>query len=110
MRELRAAGVGVLCSSWWGKDSPTDRILPKLLDAAARHGLKVNIHIEPFPGRNASTTRRAVVYILEAYRTDILPENTRNFAVFAAGLLDGIRKLPAEISEYLLRLEEVPAA
>jgi hypothetical protein len=67
MRELRAAGVGVLCSSWWGKDSPTDKILPKLLDAAARQGLKVNIHVEPFPGRNATTTRRAIAYILDTY-------------------------------------------
>jgi hypothetical protein len=48
--------------------------------------------------------------ILESYRADILPKNPRNFAVFAEGPLDEIRKLQAEISEYLLRLEEAPAA
>ncbi len=69
MRELRGGGVGVVCSSWWGKGSPTDKILPKLLAAAARHGLKVNLHIEPFPGRNAATTRAAMVYLLDTYGT-----------------------------------------
>ncbi len=67
MRELKSAGVGVISSSWWGKGSPTDKFLSKLLDAAARHGLKVNIHIEPFAGRNAATTREAIVYILNTY-------------------------------------------
>ena len=67
MRELQSAGVGVISSSWWGQDTPTDKILPKLLDAATRHGLKVNIHVEPFPGRNAITTRQAMVYILDTY-------------------------------------------
>jgi len=67
MRELKSAGVGVISSSWWGKNSPTDKLLPKLLDAASRHGLKVNIHVEPFAGRNARTTREAIVYILNTY-------------------------------------------
>jgi hypothetical protein len=37
--------------------------------------------------------------ILESYRADILPKSPRNFAVFAEGPLDEIRKLQAEISE-----------
>lgn len=45
--------------------------------------------------------------ILESYRADILPKNPRNFAIFAEGPLDEIRKLQAEISEYVNRLEEV---
>jgi glycoprotein endo-alpha-1,2-mannosidase len=67
MRELRRARVGVICASWWGKDTFTDRSLPRLLDAAAGHGLKVNLHMEPFPGRNATTTRAAVVYAIDTY-------------------------------------------
>ncbi len=47
--------------------------------------------------------------ILESYRADILPKNTRNFAIFAEGPLDEIRKLQTEISDYLSRLEEVGA-
>jgi hypothetical protein len=48
--------------------------------------------------------------ILDSYRADILPKNPRNFAVFAEGPLDEIRKLQAEISEYLGRLEHPAAA
>ena len=48
--------------------------------------------------------------ILESYRADILPKNPRNFALFAEGPLDEIRKLQAEISDYVNRLEEVGAA
>lgn len=48
--------------------------------------------------------------ILESYRSDILPKNPRNFAVFAEGPLDEIRKLESEISEYVNRLEQVAAA
>lgn len=47
--------------------------------------------------------------ILESYRSDILPKNPRNFALFAEGPLDEIRKLQAEISEYVNRLEEAAA-
>lgn len=47
--------------------------------------------------------------ILESYRTDILPQNPRNFAVLAEGPLDEIRRLQQQISEYLSRLEQTPA-
>ena len=67
MLMLRRAKVGVICTSWWGKDSYTDKVVPRLLDAAARHNIKVCFHIEPFPGRNAQTTRDAIVYIIDKY-------------------------------------------
>jgi len=47
--------------------------------------------------------------ILESYHADILPKNPRNFAVFAEGPLDEIQKLQAEIADYVVRLEQVPA-
>ncbi len=47
---------------------------------------------------------------LESYHAEILSQNPRNFAVFAEGPLDEIRKLQAEISDYLARLEKAPAA
>jgi glycoprotein endo-alpha-1,2-mannosidase len=67
MLMLRRARTGVICSSWWGKDSYTDKAVPQLLDAAAQHNIKVCFHIEPFPGRNAQTTRDAIVYIIDKY-------------------------------------------
>jgi hypothetical protein len=47
--------------------------------------------------------------VLESYKHDILPTNPRNFAVFVEGPLDEIRKLQAEVDEYLRRLEQAPA-
>ncbi len=48
--------------------------------------------------------------ILESYRKEILPKNPRNFAVFAEGPLDEIRKLQTEIDEYLSRFAQPSAA
>ena len=67
MRELREARVGVICASWWGKGHYTDKGIPALLDAAEAQGLKVNFHVEPFGGRNAESTREAIVYLVERY-------------------------------------------
>jgi len=67
MLMLRRAKAGVISTSWWGKDSYTDKAVPRLLDAAAKHNIKVCFHIEPFPGRNAQSTRDAIVYIIDRY-------------------------------------------
>ena len=47
---------------------------------------------------------------LDALRADILPKNPRNFAVFAEGPLDEIRKLQAEIFAYVSALDQAHAA
>lgn len=47
---------------------------------------------------------------LDDLRADVLPKNPRNFAVFAEGPLDEIRKLQAEIVAYVARLEQAAAA
>lgn len=48
--------------------------------------------------------------ILESYSVEILPNNPRNFAVFAEGPLDEIRKLHVEIDQYLSGLAPASAA
>ena len=48
--------------------------------------------------------------VLESYRVEILPKNPRNFAIFAEGPLDEIRKLQIDIDEYLSRLGQANAA
>ncbi len=67
MQQMRAAGVGVVATTWWGVGDYTDKALPVVFDAAEAHGLKVCFHIEPFRGRNATTTREALVYLLDQY-------------------------------------------
>lgn len=70
MSQLRRAKVGVICVSWWGKGSYTDRTLPRLFAAAEKHGIRINFHLEPNLGagrRNAAQVRDAIVYLLDAY-------------------------------------------
>jgi glycoprotein endo-alpha-1,2-mannosidase len=63
-RELRRAGCGVLVVSWWGPQDGGDAALPLLFEAAARHGLEIAFHLEPFRGRDAATTREALASLL----------------------------------------------
>jgi glycoprotein endo-alpha-1,2-mannosidase len=70
MQQLRQAKVGVICVSWWGIGSFTDRALPGLFRAAEKHGIRINFHLEPHLGsgkRDAGKVRDAVVYLLDAY-------------------------------------------
>ncbi|MGA9659104.1 MAG: hypothetical protein WBQ60_08405 [Asticcacaulis sp.] len=46
MAQMKAAGITGLIASWWGQDDRTNQQLPKLLDAAARYGLKVCAYVE----------------------------------------------------------------
>lgn len=65
--QLISAGVGVVSLSWWGQDSPTDRSVSLILNVCVEHGLYANFHIEPYPGRNASTVKTDIEYILKNY-------------------------------------------
>jgi hypothetical protein len=51
MREIAATGVGTVVVSWWGFDSPEHERLAVVEEAAARAGLGVAIHVEPYRGR-----------------------------------------------------------
>ena len=44
---------------------------------------------------------------IETLRADVFSKNPRNFAVLAEGPLDEIRKLQADIDDYVSRLERV---
>lgn len=67
LEQCAAAGVGVLVASWWGPDSFEDKNLSLLLDAAAAFDIGIAIHLEPFPGRGAASSREALVYLLDRY-------------------------------------------
>jgi hypothetical protein len=55
MREIAAAGVGTVVVSWWGFDSPENEKLAMVAGAAAREGLSVAIHIEPYRTRTPAS-------------------------------------------------------
>lgn len=49
-------------------------------------------------------------HALQSLRADVFPKNPRNFAILAEGPMDEIRKLQADVDDYLTRLEGVPAS
>ncbi len=57
MREIAAAGIQEVVSSWWGWGSPEDRRLPLVISAARLAHVSVAAHLEPYPGRNVLTVR-----------------------------------------------------
>ncbi|ROP34973.1 discoidin domain-containing protein [Saccharothrix texasensis] len=67
MQWVRRSGAGVIVTSWWGQGSYEDRLVPGLLDAAARHGVRVAFHLEPYGGRTAQSTVADVRYLDDRY-------------------------------------------
>jgi len=57
MAEIARAGVGEVAVSWWGPGSLESGRLPLVAAAARAHGLAVAVHLEPYPGRSAESTR-----------------------------------------------------
>jgi hypothetical protein len=70
MREIAAAGVDTVVVSWWGFGSPEAERLPLVLDAARHDGLLVAVHIEPYPGRTASSTAADIAELAKSGITD----------------------------------------
>ena len=67
MAWLRQAGIGVIITTWWGQGSFEDATVPLLLDVAARYGIKVAFHIEPYHGRSADRLVQDIHYLYERY-------------------------------------------
>ena len=63
MRDIRAAGVSEVVSSWWGKGSIEDARLPAVQRAARRVGLVTAVQLEPYPGRTALSVADDLVYL-----------------------------------------------
>jgi glycoprotein endo-alpha-1,2-mannosidase len=82
MREIAAAGVRTVVSSWWGWGSLEDQRLPAVIRAANARGLQVAVHLEPYAGRTLATVEQDIehlktlgirnVYVFRP--TDIPPE------------------------------------
>jgi glycoprotein endo-alpha-1,2-mannosidase len=63
MREIAAAGVDEVISSWWGWGSPEDLRLPLVVRAAHSAGLTVAVHLEPYPGRTIETIESDIQHL-----------------------------------------------
>jgi glycoprotein endo-alpha-1,2-mannosidase len=63
MRELAAAGVRTVVSSWWGWGSLEDQRLAAVLRTANRRGVSVAVHLEPYAGRTLATIEQDVAHL-----------------------------------------------
>jgi len=55
MREIADAGIGTVIVSWWGPGSVEDARLDAVAASARAAGLRVAIHVEPYPGRTPAS-------------------------------------------------------
>ena len=70
MREIRAAGIDEVATSWWGWGSYEDERLPLVLTEASRAGLAVSIHLEPYLGRTAESVASDIEHLRSFGVTD----------------------------------------
>ena len=67
MRWTVRSGAGVLVYSWWGQGSYEDNLAQKVMDAAARYGIRIAWHLEPYNGRTAASTVSDINYLNQRY-------------------------------------------
>jgi hypothetical protein len=67
MQEIRAAGIGEIVVSWWGRGSPEDLRMPEVIAAARTDGIGVAAHLEPYPGRTVASVVSDVHYLSRSY-------------------------------------------
>lgn len=67
MKWLKEAKVDVVVLSWWGQGNYTDINAAKILNAAARNGLKVSFMIEPYANRTLQSMIADIKYIYRKY-------------------------------------------
>ncbi|HEX3792056.1 MAG TPA: discoidin domain-containing protein [Pseudonocardiaceae bacterium] len=67
MAWIQESGVGVLIYSWWGQGSYEDSLAAGVLAEAARYGIKVAWHIEPYTGRTAASVVSDINYLNSSY-------------------------------------------
>jgi hypothetical protein len=63
MREIAAAGVDEVVTSWWGWGSAEDLRLPLVIRSAHAAGLSVAIHLEPYPARTIETVQADIEHL-----------------------------------------------
>jgi len=65
---IARAGIGVVNVSWWGPDNHDDQAAELLVREAEKKGMKVNFHIEPYPGRSAASVKENLKYLIGKYK------------------------------------------
>jgi len=81
MAEIAAADVDEVIVSWWGRGSVEDRRLPLVMRCARQHGLRVAVHLEPYPGRSPASVAADLQYISSLGIRDVFVYHPRDIPV-----------------------------
>ena len=79
MRDIAAAGVDEVVSSWWGRGSPEDQRLLAVRRAANARGLQVAVQLEPYEGRTLDSIASDLVYLRALGLRDVYIYSTKDF-------------------------------
>jgi glycoprotein endo-alpha-1,2-mannosidase len=82
LTEIRAAGIDTIIVSWWGWGSIEDARLPAVVAEARRDGLRVAIHLEPYPGRSIESVRADVTHLTTLGVRDFYVYHPQDFPAF----------------------------
>uniref|UniRef100_A0A7S0ZIG9 Uncharacterized protein n=1 Tax=Timspurckia oligopyrenoides TaxID=708627 RepID=A0A7S0ZIG9_9RHOD len=71
MKLLQNARIGSLALSWWGRNQSSDsqgsitdeELVRLILDTALQFGIKVAVHLEPYPNRSANSVCEDLIYL-----------------------------------------------
>lgn len=72
-RELEKYQIYTVVVSWWGIDSADENgivsndIMPILFEIAEEMSIKIIFHLEPYPGRDALSTKKDIIYIIDKF-------------------------------------------
>jgi hypothetical protein len=80
MRDIAAAGIDEVVSSWWGRGSPEDDRLPAVMRAARRFHLRVAAQLEPYPGRTVVSIAADLTYLRSLGIRDVYVYRSNDFA------------------------------
>ncbi len=79
MRDIRAARVDEVVSSWWGWGSPEDARLPAVRQVARRAGLEVAVQLEPYDGRTIESIGADLRHLREVGIRDVYVYRAADF-------------------------------
>jgi hypothetical protein len=81
MRDIAAAGIDEVVSSWWGQGSREDVRLPAVIRAAKRFRLRVAAQLEPYPGRTVASVGTDLAYLRGLGIRDVYLYRSTDFAI-----------------------------
>lgn len=67
MEEMASAGIGVVALTWWKTGDIGHQSIPTILDEAARVGMKVCFHVEPYENRSAASFKIDIMGLIDQF-------------------------------------------